>query len=82
MIEELARHGYKLSAGTLYPILHGLEVKGYVTYTAERPGSAVRRVYRATLTGVQASRRPNSRCTNYSVNCSRTTLARAEAIVA
>jgi DNA-binding PadR family transcriptional regulator len=25
MIEELARHGYKLSAGTLYPILHGLE---------------------------------------------------------
>jgi hypothetical protein len=25
IIEELARHGYKLSAGTLYPILHGLE---------------------------------------------------------
>ena len=25
MIEELGRHGYKLSAGTLYPILHGLE---------------------------------------------------------
>jgi DNA-binding PadR family transcriptional regulator len=28
MIEELARHGYRLSAGTLYPILHGLEKKG------------------------------------------------------
>ncbi|HEU5450533.1 MAG TPA: helix-turn-helix transcriptional regulator, partial [Terriglobales bacterium] len=25
MIEELARHGYKLSAGTMYPLLHGLE---------------------------------------------------------
>ena len=25
MIEELGRHGYKLSAGTLYPILHDLE---------------------------------------------------------
>ena len=29
MIEEVARHGYKLSAGTLYPILHGLEERGY-----------------------------------------------------
>ncbi len=28
MIEELHRHGYKLSAGTLYPMLHGLEKKG------------------------------------------------------
>jgi hypothetical protein len=28
MIEELARHGYKLSAGTLYPLLHRLEKKG------------------------------------------------------
>ena len=28
MIEELSRHGYRLSAGTLYPVLHGLEAKG------------------------------------------------------
>jgi PadR family transcriptional regulator PadR len=28
MIEELGRHGYKVSAGTLYPILHGLEEIG------------------------------------------------------
>ena len=32
MIEELARHGYKVSAGTLYPILHGLEERGYLTW--------------------------------------------------
>jgi hypothetical protein len=25
MIEELWGHGYELSTGTLYPILHGLE---------------------------------------------------------
>ena len=25
MIEELGRHGYKVSPGTMYPILHGLE---------------------------------------------------------
>jgi DNA-binding PadR family transcriptional regulator len=54
MIEELGRHGYKVSAGTLYPILHGLEEKGYLTSTAERTGSAARRIYRATPTGVRA----------------------------
>jgi hypothetical protein len=28
MIEELRRHGYELSSGTLYPILPGLEKRG------------------------------------------------------
>jgi PadR family transcriptional regulator PadR len=28
MIEEMARHGYRLSPGTLYPLLHGMERKG------------------------------------------------------
>jgi PadR family transcriptional regulator PadR len=28
MLEELARHGYRISPGTLYPLLHGLEKKG------------------------------------------------------
>ena len=54
MIEELGRHGYKLSAGTLYPILHGLEERGYLSSTEERTGSAARRVYRATPAGVGA----------------------------
>src|SRR3954463_14858339 len=54
MIEELARHGYKLSAGTLYPILHGLEERGYLTSTEERSGSIARRFYRATELGVAA----------------------------
>jgi len=35
IIEELGRHGYKVSAGTLYPILHGLEARGYLTSTAQ-----------------------------------------------
>ena len=30
MIDELGRHGYRLSAGTLYPILHGMEQHGYL----------------------------------------------------
>jgi DNA-binding PadR family transcriptional regulator len=54
MIEELGRHGYRLSAGTLYPILHGLEARGYLTSTEERTGSTARRVYRATEAGCEA----------------------------
>ena len=30
MIEELGRHGYKVSPGSLYPLLQGLEKKGYL----------------------------------------------------
>ena len=54
MIEELGRHGYKLSAGTLYPILHGLERKGYLTSKVRQNGASLRRVYRATPDGRQA----------------------------
>ncbi len=54
MIEELARHGYKLSAGTLYPILHGLEERGLLTSTEERSGSTMRRLYCATPAGEAA----------------------------
>src|ERR1022692_4378146 len=48
MAEELARHGYRISAGTLYPLLHGLEKKGYLRSTAERDGKSFRKIYRAT----------------------------------
>ena len=54
MIEELARHGYRLSAGTLYPILHTLERKGYLRSSDERTGARIRRVYRATRQGAAA----------------------------
>ena len=54
MMEELGRHGYKISAGTLYPILHGLEEKGYLSSAEERMGSTARRVYRATPAGRRA----------------------------
>ena len=43
--EELARHGYKLSAGTLYPILHGMEGKGYLRSRVERRGKSARRMH-------------------------------------
>ena len=54
MIEELARHGYRISPGSLYPILHGLEKKGYLRASEERNGKSLRRVYRATRLGKKA----------------------------
>jgi PadR family transcriptional regulator, regulatory protein PadR len=56
IIEELGRHGYRLSAGTLYPLLHGLEAKGYLRSTKEQGGKHNRRVYRATPQGRRALR--------------------------
>src|SRR5438270_14091859 len=54
IIEELGRHGYKLSPGTLYPILHGLERKGYLRSFEHRAGKRIRRVYKATAVGKRA----------------------------
>ena len=51
MIEELARHGYRLSPGTIYPLLHGLEAKGYLESRKERAGARFRKLYRATPAG-------------------------------
>lgn len=51
IIEELRRHGYEISAGTLYPMLHGLEKKGYLTSRQERTGRRSRRVYELTELG-------------------------------
>ena len=54
IIEELGRHGYKLSAGTLYPMLHNLEQKGYLRSRVEQSGRQSRRLYRATPLGRRA----------------------------
>jgi PadR family transcriptional regulator PadR len=54
MAEELARHGYRISLGTLYPLLHGLEKKGYLHSVTKRQGKSIRKVYRATRLGRRA----------------------------
>lgn len=51
IIEELGQHGYKLSAGTLYPILHGLEKSGYVSSRTELVAGRQRRLYVITESG-------------------------------
>lgn len=54
MMEELARHGYRISPGSLYPLLHGLEQKGYLRSKEQRNGKSLRKVYRATPKGRKA----------------------------
>lgn len=53
-MRELARHGYDLGPGTLYPILHGLEKRGYLRSAIKQNGRSRRRLYRATAAGVRA----------------------------
>src|SRR5689334_3657111 len=54
MIEELARHGYRISPGSLYPLLHAMERRGYLRSTENRNGRSLRREYRATPMGRRA----------------------------
>lgn len=54
LIEELRRHGYALSPGTLYPMLHRLERQGYLRSRRVREGKRIRRLYQATARGRRA----------------------------
>ncbi|MGW3952256.1 PadR family transcriptional regulator [Streptomyces sp. NPDC004752] len=54
MTEELARHGYEISPGTLYPTLHRLEADGLLTSEQRVVDGRARRVYRATEAGKRA----------------------------
>ncbi|MFI5377722.1 MAG: PadR family transcriptional regulator [Tepidisphaerales bacterium] len=51
IIAELRRHGYELSPGTLYPMLHRLEERGYLSSKRRTDGRRIRRAYRATAAG-------------------------------
>jgi DNA-binding PadR family transcriptional regulator len=51
LIEELSRHGYKLSAGTLYPILHRLERENLLKSYSENIAGKIRKYYRTTPKG-------------------------------
>ncbi len=56
LIEELQRHGYRLSPGTLYPILHALERGGYLRASVQMVCGKRRRNYVATASGNAALR--------------------------
>jgi PadR family transcriptional regulator, regulatory protein PadR len=54
MIEELARHGYRLSPGTLYPIFRSLEDAGFLRSDPVVVAGKVRKYYRITAAGRRA----------------------------
>ena len=51
VMRELARHGYHLSPGTLYPTLHRMERDGYLSSNRKVVSGKVRKYYRATDAG-------------------------------
>ena len=53
MMEELGRHGYKVSPGMFYPLLHSMEKRGLLRSSQSEKRNG-RRVYRATAEGRKA----------------------------
>ena len=49
--DQLRNRGYEISPGTLYPMLHGLEQKGYLSSHKERVRKTMRRIYVITSRG-------------------------------
>jgi PadR family transcriptional regulator len=54
MMEELGRHGYRLGPGTIYPLLHGMERRGWLRSEQQLVNGHSRRVYVATVAGRKA----------------------------
>jgi len=52
MIEELGRHGYRLSPGTLYPALAKMESQGLLTSRTQTVNHKQRKYYRITKKGI------------------------------
>jgi PadR family transcriptional regulator PadR len=53
IVEELSRHGYYLSPGTLYPTLHRLAKEGYLKQDSKLVGGKVRKYYTITESGLE-----------------------------
>ncbi|MFH2202007.1 MAG: PadR family transcriptional regulator [Elusimicrobiota bacterium] len=63
IIEELSRHGYHLSPGTIYPLLHSMERSGYLRSNPEERNGRVRKIYRATARGKRVLRKSREKIT-------------------
>lgn len=52
MIEELREHGYDMSPGTLYPLLHNMESNGLLEKEEKLIEGKIRKYYRITELGL------------------------------
>lgn len=57
LIDELSRHGYELSPGTLYPLLHSLHEDGLLVSEKRVVEGKTRKYYRLTDQGAEALHR-------------------------
>jgi PadR family transcriptional regulator PadR len=48
MIKELRRHGYKIGPGTMYPLLHSMEKRGWLGARSSHIEGRNRKMYIAT----------------------------------
>ncbi|MGN7176719.1 PadR family transcriptional regulator [Paenibacillus sp. FSL R5-0490] len=52
MAEELKEHGYSISSGTLYPILHSMESDGLLKQEKKNVDGRIRKYYTTTEKGI------------------------------
>ena len=53
-LKERSNYVFELKAGTLYPLLHGMEEKGFLTSYEQEEGGKVRKYYHLTRDGKKA----------------------------
>lgn len=51
MMEELKAHGYDMSPGTMYPLLHKMEAMGLLDKTEKNVDGKIRKYYQTTVLG-------------------------------
>jgi len=61
MIEELKSHGYNVSAGTIYPMLHSLEEAELIQHEEQVVEGKVRKYYSITPQGEQVLKEARDR---------------------
>jgi PadR family transcriptional regulator, regulatory protein PadR len=54
IIRELGRHGYRLGPGTVYPLLHSMEQRGWLRADIQLVDGRRRKTYAATVAGRRA----------------------------
>jgi PadR family transcriptional regulator PadR len=54
IIDELGRHGYRLGPGTIYPLLHSMERRGWLRADSKIVEGRMRKIYAATPAGRSA----------------------------
>jgi PadR family transcriptional regulator PadR len=61
IIRKLGRHGYRLGPGTVYPLLHSMERRGWLRMVVQLVEGRRRKTYAATAAGRRALKRARER---------------------